>query len=195
MYIKKCYIIYWLSVGQCIYACVYFIAVKSEFAKTVVLLLSKSFYIGIRINSQLKFTPQIIKRMKTVLVPVCSCMLLDFCYWLRVAQQNIDPFVLMCYANTVSRKIFIKLEMGSLLSLFLSCSLSAQLTSATSSSRWSGIALAASSTLKKNILCSALGYLGTWVSFISLPLKRVCLNSINALWDIMFDSFSRHQSL
>lgn len=68
-------------------ACVYLIAVRSEFALTVaVLLLSKSFYIGIMMNSQLKFTPQIIKRVKIVFVLVCSCTLLGFYYWLRVAQ-------------------------------------------------------------------------------------------------------------
>lgn len=83
--------------GQCIYASVYLIAVKLEFAQTVaVLLLSKSFYIGIAMYSQLKFTPQVIKRMKIILVPVCSCMLLGFYNWLRIAQQKIDPSVLIC---------------------------------------------------------------------------------------------------
>lgn len=89
VYIKKCHVICQLSVGQCLNACVYLIAVKSELAQIVaLLLLSKSFYIGIMMNSQLKFTPQIIKRVKIVLVPVCSCMLLDLHYWLRVAQQK-----------------------------------------------------------------------------------------------------------
>lgn len=89
VYIKKCRVICQLSVGQCLNAYVYLIAVKSELAQIVaLLLLSKSFYIGIMMNSQLKFTPQIIKRVKIVLVPVCSCMLLDLHYWLRVAQQK-----------------------------------------------------------------------------------------------------------
>lgn len=60
-------------------------------------------------NSQLKFSAQIIKRVKIVLVPVCSCMLLGSYYWFRVAQQKIDPSVLIRKANTVSQKKFIKL--------------------------------------------------------------------------------------
>jgi len=32
-------------------------------------------------------------------VPVCSCMLLDFYCWFRLAQQKVDPSVLMLYAK------------------------------------------------------------------------------------------------
>lgn len=71
------------------YARVYLIAVKLEFAQSVaVLLLSKVFYTRIMMNLQLKFTPQIIKWVKIVLVPVCSCILLGFCYWLTVGKNR-----------------------------------------------------------------------------------------------------------